>query len=156
MNDYDDVFEELHEKYKEKAQMAPEIKLLLMLGGSGFMFHLTNTMFKSSLPGMGDIMKQNPDLMKQFTQAAASTMGQQMSNNGNSGGGGFGNLMGDIIGNRQRKEMSGPPNINELLNNMNSSNKIDIDMNSNYSESDMENTRNMNINSNSKSINLDI
>jgi hypothetical protein len=156
VNDYDDVFEELHEKYKEKAQMAPEIKLLLMLGGSGFMFHLTNTMFKSSLPGMGDIMKQNPDLMKQFTQAAASTMGQQMSNNGNSGGGGFGNLMGDIIGNRQRKEMSGPPNINELLNNMNSSNKIDIDMNSNYSESDMENTRNMNINSNSKSINLDI
>ena len=36
------------------------------LVGSGFMFHLTNTMFKSSLPGMGDMMKQNPELMKQF------------------------------------------------------------------------------------------
>ena len=50
VHDYDDVFEELHEKYKEKASMAPELKLMLMLGGSGFMFHLTNTMFKSSLP----------------------------------------------------------------------------------------------------------
>ena len=56
INDYDDVFEELHEKYKGSSQMAPELKLLLMVGGSGFMFHLTNTMFKSSLPG--DVMRQ--------------------------------------------------------------------------------------------------
>merc|ERR1712167_567075 len=62
INDYDEVFEELHEKYKEKAQVAPEIKLMLMVGGSAFMFHLTNTMFKSQLPGMGDIFKQNPEL----------------------------------------------------------------------------------------------
>ena len=27
------------------------------------MVHMTNTMFKSALPGMDDIMKQNPDLM---------------------------------------------------------------------------------------------
>ena len=73
INDYDDVFEELHEKYKGSSQMAPELKLLLMVGGSGFMFHLTNTMFKSSLPGMGDVMRQNPDLMKQFASAAANT-----------------------------------------------------------------------------------
>ena len=46
--------------------MAPELRLLLTLGGSAFMFHLTNTMFKSSLPGMDDVMRQNPDLMKQF------------------------------------------------------------------------------------------
>ena len=49
INDYDDVFEELHEKYKGTSQMAPELKLLLMVGGSGFMFHLTNTMFKSAI-----------------------------------------------------------------------------------------------------------
>jgi len=87
INDYDEVFEELHEKYKEKAQMAPELKLLMMVGGSAFMFHLTNTMFKSSLPGMGDIMKQNPELMKQFASAAVNTMGKQNP--------GFGNFMGD-------------------------------------------------------------
>ena len=45
-----------------------------MLGGSGFMFHLTNTMFKSAMPGMDDIMRQNPDLAKQFQAAAVNSM----------------------------------------------------------------------------------
>ena len=57
VHDYDDIFEELHEKYKSKAHMAPELRLILMLGGSGFMFHLTQTLFKPSLPGVGPIMK---------------------------------------------------------------------------------------------------
>lgn len=74
IDEYDDVFSELHEKYKGKAKMAPELKLLFMLGGSGAMLHMTNTMFKSSMPGMDDIMRQNPELMQQFTQAAASSM----------------------------------------------------------------------------------
>ena len=34
------------------------------------MYHVTNSMFKNSIPGMEDIMKQNPDLMKQFANAA--------------------------------------------------------------------------------------
>jgi len=83
MTDYDDIFGELHEKYKSKAKMAPELKLLFQLGGSAIMVHMTNTMFKSALPGMDDIMRQNPDLMKQFTQAAVNTMGD--SNPGFSG-----------------------------------------------------------------------
>jgi len=76
ITDFDEVFEELAEKYGGKSEMAPELKLLMMLGGSAFMFHLTNTMFKSSAPGMDDIMKQNPDLMKQFAQAAVGSIGQ--------------------------------------------------------------------------------
>jgi hypothetical protein len=55
--------------------MAPELKLLFQLGGSAIMVHMTNTMFKSSLPGMDDIMRQNPELMQQFTQAAVNSMG---------------------------------------------------------------------------------
>ena len=57
-----------------------------------------------------------------------------------------------------RKEMRGPPNINDILNNVSSNRNIDIDMNSNYSESDMENVRNMDIKTkgNKRSINLDI
>ena len=74
VNDYDDVFEELHEKYKDAAKISPEIKLLFMVGGSAFMFHLTNTMFKSALPNMNDIMKQNPELMQQFASAAMNNM----------------------------------------------------------------------------------
>ena len=148
INEYDDIFEELHEKYKSKAKMAPEIRLLLSLAGSAFMFHLTNTMFKSSLPGMEDVMRQNPDLMKQFASAAASSMGNQnmnnqsyqepvnsnMSNRAGAGGGGFnlgslGNLMGDILGggggggeSNSRPDMNGPQDVSDLLNQLSSNN----------------------------------
>ena len=113
LNEYDDIFEELHEKYKSKSKMAPELRLMLSLGGSAFMFHLTNTMFKSSLPGMEDVMRQNPDLMKQFAAATANTMktnsqednlnaglGHGNSGRSSSGGGGFdlGGLMGGLGG----------------------------------------------------------
>ena len=94
IDDYDDVFGELHEKYSGKAKIAPELKLLFMLGGSAAMLHMTNTMFKSSLPGMDDIMRQNPELMQQFTQAAANSMRQDNP--------GFGNFMGMMGG-------GGPP-----------------------------------------------
>jgi hypothetical protein len=147
INEYDDIFEELHEKYKSKAKMAPELRLLLSLGGSAFMFHLTNTMFKSSLPGMEDVMRQNPDLMKQFASAAANTMSNnarsdpppQSGGGGFGGGGGFnlgglGNLMGDILGGggggsggddmggRGRPDMRGPPDVGDLLNQLSSNN----------------------------------
>ena len=90
IDDYDDIFAELHEKYKSKATMAPELKLLFQLGGSALMVHMTNSMFKSSMPGMDDIMRQNPDLMQQFTSAAVNSMGQT-----NPGLGGF---MGSMMG----------------------------------------------------------
>jgi hypothetical protein len=75
ISDYDEIFAELHEKYKTKASLAPELKLLFQLGGSAIMLHMTNTMFKSSIPGLDDIMKQNPDLMHKFTQAAVNSVG---------------------------------------------------------------------------------
>jgi len=83
ITDYDEIFAELHDKYKSKASMSPEIKLLFQLGGSAMMVHMTNTMFKSALPNMDDIMRQNPDLMRQFQSAAVDSMGQ--SNPGFSG-----------------------------------------------------------------------
>jgi len=76
VNDYDDVFGELYEKYKSKASMAPELKLLFQLGGSAMMVHMTNTMFKSAMPGMDDILRQNPDLMRSFQNAAVNSMAQ--------------------------------------------------------------------------------
>jgi hypothetical protein len=75
ITDYDEIFAELHEKYRNKAKLAPELKLLFQLGGSAIMLHMTNTMFKSSIPGMDDIMRQNPELMQKFTQAAMNSMG---------------------------------------------------------------------------------
>lgn len=90
LDDYDDIFGELHEKYAGKAKIAPELKLLFMVGGSAAMLHMTNTMFKSSLPGMDDIMRQNPELMQQFTSAAVNSMRQENP--------GFGGFMSSVIG----------------------------------------------------------
>jgi hypothetical protein len=73
ITDYDDIFEELHNKYKAKGKkMAPELRLFISLSGSAFMFHLTSKMFKeSSIPGVEEVFKANPALMKQFQSAAA-------------------------------------------------------------------------------------
>ena len=100
INDYDEIFAELHEKYKSKAKLAPELKLLFQLGGSAIMVHMTNTMFKSALPGMDDIMKQNPELMRQFSQAAVNSMGESNP--------GFGNFMNNFI---PGNNVPNPPNI---------------------------------------------
>jgi hypothetical protein len=100
IDDYDEIFAELHEKYKSKASMAPELKLMFQLGGSALMVHMTNSMFKSSMPGMDDIMRQNPDLMQQFTSAAVNSMGQT-----NPGLGGFmGSMMGGNGGGQQQQQ----------------------------------------------------
>jgi hypothetical protein len=76
LDSYDDIFVELHDKYKSTGKkMAPELRLLLSLSGSAFMFHLTSSMFKQSqLPGVEEVLRSNPELMRQFQQAAAQNM----------------------------------------------------------------------------------
>jgi len=73
VDDYDEVFEELYAKYRTKMHVAPEVKLIMMLGGSAMMFHLTNSMFKSVMPNMNDVIKQNPDLVKNMVSAVQNT-----------------------------------------------------------------------------------
>ena len=73
VDDYDEVFEELYVKYRSKVAVAPEIKLIMMLGGSAMMFHLTNSMFKSVMPNMNDILKQNPGLVQNMVDAVKNT-----------------------------------------------------------------------------------
>jgi hypothetical protein len=70
--DFDEIFEELYDKYKDRSKVAPEIRLIMTLGISAAMCHVTNTFFKSKMPGMDDILKRNPDLARQFAQAAAT------------------------------------------------------------------------------------
>jgi hypothetical protein len=55
IEDYDDVFEELYDKYKGKGQMPPEMKLVMQLAGSGFMCLVTNSLFRSKMPTADDI-----------------------------------------------------------------------------------------------------
>jgi hypothetical protein len=74
VEDYDEVFEELYVKYRTKMQVAPEVKLIMMLGGSAMMFHLTNSMFKSVMPNMNDVIKQNPELVQNMISAVQNTV----------------------------------------------------------------------------------
>jgi hypothetical protein len=102
INDYDEVFGELYEKYKSKASMSPELKLLFQLGGSAMMVHMTNTMFKTAMPGMDDIFRQNPDLMKHFQSAAVNSMGASNP--------GFSGFMNGVMGQEPNAPMGrGPP-----------------------------------------------
>jgi hypothetical protein len=101
VEDYDDVFAELYDKYKSKGTMAPELRLLFQLGGSAMMLHMTNSMFKSAMPGMDDVLRQNPDLAQQFQKAAMDSMG-----NSNPGFSGF---MNNVVGQQPPSMANAPP-----------------------------------------------
>jgi len=91
INDYDDIFEELYDKYSDLVNAPPELRLMFGLASSAFVFHLNNTILKSSnVPGMEDIMRQNPDLARQFAQAATSSMSAESP--------GFSKFMGNLMG----------------------------------------------------------
>ena len=149
IDDYDEIFGELHEKYKSKATMAPELKLVFQLGASGMMLHMTNTMFKSAMPGMDDIMRQNPELAEQFTRAAVDSMSSNspgfsgfMNNMMNDNGptnNNFENMNIPPSNNRpdlnaskqevniEREDMKGPSDISSLLNNLKPKTNIRVD-----------------------------
>jgi hypothetical protein len=101
IDDYDDTFEELYDKYKGKANFPPEMKLLMLLGGSAFMHHMTHSMFKSQLPGLDSILKQNPDLAKQLAAATSQHMSQQQQGAGNLFGG-LGGMFSSFFGGGQK------------------------------------------------------
>jgi hypothetical protein len=83
VEDFDEIFEELYDKYKDRGKMPPEARLLFSLAGSGFMVHVSNTFMKQRMPSAADVLKNNPELARQFAAAAATQAGS-----------GFGNFMG--------------------------------------------------------------
>lgn len=151
IQNYDQIFEELHEKYKSKVQMAPELKLIFSVGGSAFMFHLTSTLFKNTMPGISN----NPAMMKGVRKMAMGAMSGAMGGKGAMAGmmPGMSGLMGGM-GMRQprpsnstpashahappppppqrdeQRQMRGPTNdMDDLLNNIINQDPNDIDPN---------------------------
>ena len=97
VDDFDEIFEELYDKYKERGKMPPEMRLMMTLAGSGFMCHVSNSFLRSRMPQTADdILKQNPELARQFASAAAAQAGP-----------GFGKFMGMAMG---APEASAPQN----------------------------------------------
>jgi len=76
VEDFDEIFEELYDLYKDQAKMHPLLRLVGTLGVSGVMFHLTNSSAeRSGIPGMADVLNENPELQRQFAAAMMSKMG---------------------------------------------------------------------------------
>ena len=76
IDSYDEIFAELHEKYKG-GKMAPELSLLLRLGFSAAVLNFSNKALSSATPAFNDVIRQNPELMKAFTEATVNNMSQQ-------------------------------------------------------------------------------
>jgi hypothetical protein len=115
LDDYDTVFEELHVKYGQKMQVAPEIKLLMMVGGSAMMFHLTNSMFKAAIPNLQDVLKQNPGLQQSMVSAVQNAVPRQHAPPPSTTGGGSYEMQGpgfDISSLMGNVMMPPPPPMN--------------------------------------------
>jgi hypothetical protein len=132
IDDYDEVFEELHDKYAEKIEVAPELKLMMMVGGSAFMFHMTNTLFKSNMPSLNEVLRQNPDIMRNISEAAVKSMGNNMGGDED-----FTNMMKQSVNMKSQQyeksaqnsrssgsgggNMRGPTNVDDLISDAQSS-----------------------------------
>ena len=65
VDSYDDVLEELYEKYKGSGKgMPPEVKLLLLLTASAGAFHFSKT--QTSIPGLEQTLSRNPELVSKL------------------------------------------------------------------------------------------
>jgi hypothetical protein len=76
LDSYEEIFNELHEKYKG-GKLAPELSLLLRLGFSACVVNFTNKALSTATPGFNDVIRQSPELMRMFTNATVSSMSQQ-------------------------------------------------------------------------------
>lgn len=82
-HEYDEVFEELHEKYKEVVSMPPELKLLGMFVFSGLSFWGSREVLKKAvdqLPGAAEIFKNNPKLEKDYIEESQKIINKSGDN----------------------------------------------------------------------------
>ena len=135
VEDFDEIFEELYDMYKDSAKMHPLLRLVGTLGVSATMYHLTNTMAeRSGVPGMSDLLNENPELQRQFAAAMASKIGGGLGNF-MSAAGGFPqqpqqpertgdntrvpfNVASAAVNSQQstaRREMRGPSGVDDIL-----------------------------------------
>ena len=101
IDSYNEIFEQLHDKYKG-GKMSPELALLLKLGFSASVVHFTNRTISSAAPGVDDILRQNPEMMRMFTNATVDVM--KKSSPGMA-------FASELLNNNRPSTMSGPPPI---------------------------------------------
>lgn len=111
IDDYEDVMEDLHEKYGKMFEDGgyPEARLLYHVIHSAVMFHVTKK-YIQTMPNLGTLLNTNPNLMKEFSKATANFVGQQSP--------AFADLMADgraAMGDTSPRDMQGPSNLDDIL-----------------------------------------
>lgn len=79
--EYDEVFEELYEKYKDQIEVMPELKLLFMIGSSAAYFHFGKKI--GSKINVNSFLENNPELMRDIknVQRKAQNLHRQQTTN---------------------------------------------------------------------------
>lgn len=116
LDDYDEIFEELYLKYKNRGSMPPEVRLLFSLTGSAFMFHLSNS-YSSQMPGLAEILKNNPGLAQNLASATMNHISEQKDT--------AKNLFGDAF-KVDRPQMKEPTSMHAILEKVNNDELSDI------------------------------
>lgn len=79
IDSWEDVLEEIYEKYKGTGKrMAPEIKLLYLMIVSASAFHMTKTQ-ASKLPGLDSLLSSNPGLLSKIINPGKGESSQFMT-----------------------------------------------------------------------------
>jgi len=103
LDDYESIFIKLHEKYKDRADLPPELQLLVTLAGSAFMFHVTKTLFSSAMPrGLDNL--QSSEIMKNISKAMQQEEKTVSNKNSNISGPSI-NLSTMLGGNKSQKRV---------------------------------------------------
>ena len=67
--EYEEVFEQLYEKYHDVIELSPEVKLCGMILFSGFAFHKSSKHAKSMCskdPNLDEVLRRNPRMKEEF------------------------------------------------------------------------------------------
>jgi len=79
VDSWDDVLEEIYEKYKGTGKkMAPEVKLVFLIIASGSAFHFTKSQ-SNKLPGLDSMLSSNPALLSKIINPSKNESSQFMT-----------------------------------------------------------------------------
>ena len=113
--DYDEVLEDLYDKYADTVEMGPEIKLLMMIGGSAVKFHLCHTVLKTIIPGAETLLKQNPGLKSDIASLIQKNVPELNMDNLNVMPKSGDRASGLGRSSELRREMQGPTNVDDII-----------------------------------------
>jgi len=152
--DYDEVFEELYDKYSSKFAVSPEIKLLIMLVGSAFTFHMTKMLTGGFVKQTSNIpipqpynMNQPQQQNRQPQQPQQPQQQQQQQNRQQQPKNPFINLFGVMSepSNQTNKNNIKNDELDDIINEIEGLNKLDIPDDTTNNRRQQENNNNNNI-----------